>query len=164
MRTVEEIIETHDGDYIPFYGGFMSQWFPSPFRYGPTLFPTAEHFMMAMKAKLFDDFPAQMAIMSNSDPAAAKALGRRVKGFDPRIWDVVKVATVFAGNWLKFTQHPDLRKELLSTGKAVLVEASPTDRIWGIGMAADDHRVRKPWLWRGSNLLGFVLMEVRDRI
>ena len=94
-------------------------------------------------------------------PRQAKDLGRRVRGFDEEKWVATRFELVVRGNLAKFDQHANLREFLLGTGERVLVEASPVDRIWGIGLAADDERAEKPGLWRGLNLLGFALMEVR---
>ena len=118
---------------------------------------------MAEKARLFgDDILVQ--ILAAKSPAEAKKLGREIQGFDAEVWEAHKVDIVRAGNLHKFGQHKDLLKFLLSTGDRVLVEASPVDAIWGIGLAADAPEAADPARWRGPNLLGFALMEVRDEL
>lgn len=120
--------------------------------------------MMANKAHLFDDREAETKILGSSSPRDAKALGRSVRGFVPEVWDQKRFALVVEGNRHKFSQDERLREYLLSTGDDVLVEASPVDSVWGIGLAADALEARDPTLWRGENLLGFALMEVRTTL
>ncbi len=125
---------------------------------------TAEHWMMAGKARLFDDAVSLEKVLHAPTPAAAKALGRAVRGFSEDRWAAARYELVVAGNVAKFSQNDDLRHYLASTGSRVLVEASPFDRVWGIGLADDDERARTPSRWRGRNLLGFALMDVRERL
>lgn len=139
----------------------LSQWWPATFTLEGERYPTSEHFMMAEKARLFEDEATRARILLASSPGAAKRLGREVRGFEQSRWEAARFEIVVRGNRAKFEQHLMLRDFLLSTGGRVLVEASPMDRIWGIGLAADDPRVENPGLWRGLNLLGFALMEVR---
>jgi hypothetical protein len=142
----------------------LSQWYPAPFDVDGQQYPTAEHFMMAEKARLFGDEGARQQILASGSPGAAQALGRRVRGFDDRIWGEHRVDIVARGSVAKFSQHPDLRSFLVATGDKVLVEASPRDRIWGIGLGPDDPAAHDPLAWRGLNLLGFALMSARDAI
>lgn len=142
----------------------FSQWFQAPFEFNGEVFNTAEHWMMAQKAKLFADTEVYEMIMAATSPGEAKKLGRQVRNFDERVWNEQRSAIVVEGNCLKFRQNPELGTFLKQTGSRVLVEASPVDAIWGIGMAQDHRNIEKPWQWRGFNLLGFALMEVRDRI
>jgi conserved hypothetical protein, ribA/ribD-fused len=144
--------------------GCLSQWWPSPFTVDGDRYPTAEHWMMAGKARLFGDEAALAAIMAAPSPGAAKALGRQVRGFDEARWAEARYDIVVRGNLAKFSQHDDLRDFLLRTGRRVLVEASPYDRIWGVGLGRDHPNVGTPSRWRGRNLLGFALMEVRERL
>lgn len=125
-------------------------------------YPSAEHYMMAEKARLFGDDDALRRILVAASPGAAKALGRRVKNFVAAEWDAASFDAVARGNIAKFGQDEGLRAYLQNTGRRVLVEASPVDRIWGIGLAVDDPRAENPEQWRGSNLLGFALMKARD--
>ncbi|WP_212004407.1 NADAR family protein [Chitinophaga sp. HK235] len=142
----------------------LSQWWTAPFEENGIVYPTAEHWMMAGKARLFKDDAVLEKILKAGSPAAAKKLGRQVHRFDPVIWDQQKSAIVAAGNLLKFSQHADLKTFLLNTKDRVLVEASPVDAIWGIGMKADHEHIENPLRWRGQNLLGYALMEVRDKL
>lgn len=120
--------------------------------------------MMAEKARVFGDTQAARNILDVEDPRAAKALGRKVRGFSDAQWDRVRYAIVRYGNLLKFQQNVVAREYLLSTGDAPLVEASPHDPIWGVGRGADDPVIGTPSKWPGLNLLGYALMEVRDWI
>ena len=142
----------------------LSNWFPTKFTVDNIEYPTTEHFMMAEKARLFDDSDIRSQILCAGSPGAAKSLGRKVKGFDEDLWIAHRFEIVIRGNEAKFSQNASMREYLASTGTKILVEASPPDRIWGIGMAQDDERAANPKLWRGLNLLGFALMEVRHRI
>lgn len=142
----------------------MSQWYPANFVADGDHYATAEHWMMAGKARLFDDGDALVEILASTDPKHAKALGRAVRGFDADAWNAHRCAVVVEGNLHKFRAHEPLRRYLLGTGDAVLVEASPRDRIWGIGMGAKNPSANDPLGWRGQNLLGFCLMEVRDAL
>jgi ribA/ribD-fused uncharacterized protein len=120
--------------------------------------------MMTAKALLFGNAEMAACIRQAPHPGAAKALGRQVRGFREELWTEHRFELVVAGNLAKFGQNPDLREFLLGTGDQVLVEASPRDRIWGIGLAADDERATAPEQWLGLNLLGFALMEVRHQL
>ncbi|RAH97253.1 DUF1768 domain-containing protein [Acuticoccus sediminis] len=142
----------------------FSQWWPAAFEVDGIRYPTAEHWMMAEKARLFGDEPAVRQIHMAASPKQAKQIGRDVRGFDQATWDREKRRIVTEGGLAKFSQNPALGTFLLSTGDRVLVEASPVDRVWGIGLAADDKRAANPLQWRGENLLGFALMCVRDRL
>jgi len=142
----------------------LSQWWPSPFTVDGVTYATAEHWMMARKARLFGDAEAERRALSAQHPSQAKKAGRLVRGFDEAIWERERFAIVVEGSVHKFTAHPDLRAFLLSTGDRVLVEASPLDRVWGIGLPASDEAAMDPERWRGPNLLGFALMEARGRL
>jgi len=142
----------------------LSQWQPSAFLECADRYVCAEQYMMSEKARVFGDEEAERRIMATSDPAAMLRLGRQVRSFEASTWDEVKHAIVLNGNYAKFSQDAALREYLLGTGDAVLVEASPRDAIWGIGLGAGDDRALDPQLWRGQNMLGFALMEVRDEI
>jgi ribA/ribD-fused uncharacterized protein len=142
----------------------LSQWWPAPFTVDGVEYATAEHWMMAAKARLFEDAAAERAVLSAAHPAEAKKAGRLVRGFDEAIWERERFRIVVEGSVHKFGAHPQLREFLLGTGERVLVEASPVDRVWGIGLAADDEAAMDPERWRGPNLLGFALMEARERL
>lgn len=142
----------------------LSQWWHAPFEVEGMKYNTAEHWMMVKKALLFEDRESAERILRCASPAEAKRLGRTVKGFDAKSWDERKGDIVVAGNLHKFSQHAALKKYLLSTGRKILVEASPVDKVWGIGMAKGDDPIENPTRWRGENQLGFALMEVRDKL
>lgn len=145
-------------------GGCLSQWWPATFTVDGIAYPTAEHWMMAEKARLFDDEQALARVLAARHPKTAKDEGRRVRGFDEQTWQEHRFDLVVRGNIAKFGQHPDLAAFLMGTSQRVLVEASPRDRIWGIGLAAADERAQDPASWRGLNLLGFALMQARDEL
>lgn len=140
----------------------FSQWWDCSFTADGVEYHTAEQYMMAQKAVLFSDEKVRQEIMQSSYPKQYKALGRKISGFDQEIWDSNCCDIVIRGNLAKFSQNESLKSFLLNTKERVLVEASPYDRIWGIGMSAEDKDCENPLLWRGKNLLGFCLMEVRD--
>ena len=143
----------------------LSQWFPARFHdEGGTEFASAEHYMMWRKAELFEDADLAGQILAARTPAEAKDLGRRVRGFDDETWVGHRWEIVVSGSVLKFSSDPALRDYLLATRNRVLVEASPRDRIWGIGLGASSEYAERPDHWRGLNLLGFALMEARDRL
>jgi ribA/ribD-fused uncharacterized protein len=139
----------------------LSQWWESAFTVDGVTYFTAEHWMMAQKARLFGDEGVFARIVAAPHPKAAKDLGRQVRGFDEDIWIARRFEIVTAGSVAKFGQDAALKEYLLGTGRRVLVEASPRDQIWGIGLPADDERAARPSQWRGLNLLGFALMEAR---
>ncbi|WP_026212410.1 NADAR family protein [Longispora albida] len=142
--------------------GCLSQWWPSRFEVDGLVYATAEHYMMWSKATLFGDDEIAAKTLAASTPGAVKALGRQVRGFQQELWEAERFRIVVAGNAAKFGQDAELGAYLAGTGNRVLVEASPVDRIWGIGLAADDPRAGNPQQWRGLNLLGFALMVVRN--
>ncbi|ANP49800.1 ribA/ribD-fused uncharacterized protein [Streptomyces griseochromogenes] len=142
----------------------LSQWWPSPFVVDGVRYATAEHWMMAGKARLFGDAEAERRVLAAEHPAAAKKAGRLVRDFDEEIWERERFGIVVEGSVHKFASDDGLRGFLLDTGDRVLVEASPLDRVWGIGLAADDEASADPERWRGPNLLGFALMEARERL
>jgi len=140
----------------------FSQWWLSTFEVDSISYKTAEHWMMAGKARLFQDEETLAEILKCDSPAEAKKLGRKVKNFDLSVWEKECFQLVVLGNKHKFEQHKDLMDFLVNTQDRILVEASPVDAIWGIGMAQDHPNVENPNQWKGMNLLGFALMEVRD--
>ncbi|MFI6208766.1 NADAR family protein [Streptomyces sp. NPDC051041] len=144
--------------------GCLSQWWPSPFTVDGVAYATAEHWMMAGKARLFGDAEGERRVLGAAHPAEAKKAGRLVRGFDEAIWRRERFRIVVEGNVHKFGAHAGLREFLLNTGDRVLVEASPVDRVWGIGLAAADEAAQDPERWRGPNLLGFALMAARERL
>ncbi|MET7516215.1 NADAR family protein [Streptomyces sp. NPDC005480] len=155
----------------------LSQWWVAPFTVDGVEYATAEHWMMAAKARLFGDAEAERRAVGAAHPSQAKKAGRLVRGFDEDIWARERFGIVVEGSVHKFAAHADLREFLLGTGGRsemgvppaegcgrVLVEASPLDRVWGIGLAADAEAAADPRRWRGLNLLGFALMAARERL
>lgn len=142
----------------------FSQWYASPFVVDGVRYPTAEHFMMAEKARIFGDSAIREMVLGAPDPGAAKAFGRKLKNFDDAIWKSERFDTVCRANRAKFGQNDELKLFLIGTRGKILVEASPRDRIWGIGMGASNEGANNPNLWRGLNLLGFALTKVRDEM
>lgn len=142
----------------------LSQWWRQGFQHEGIYYRTAEHWMMAEKARLFEDPASLERILKAGTPIEAKKLGRKVKGFQLETWQTHAYQIVKRGNLQKFSQHQNLQTYLLSTGDKVLVEASPYDPIWGIGLAQEAPQAQDPRQWLGSNWLGFALMEVRDEL
>lgn len=142
----------------------LSQWWPARFVVDGVEFRSAEHFMMWRKARLFGDEATAARVLEVSHPNEAKTLGRLVAGFDEATWADERFGIVVEGSLAKFGQHRPLREFLLGTGGRILVEASPLDRVWGIGMAAADASADEPARWRGRNLLGFALMRARHEL
>lgn len=140
----------------------LSQWYPASFVVSGQTYPTAEHWMMAEKARLFGDDEMEAEILVAADPGTAKALGRRVRGYDDDPWAARRFDAVVEGNDAKFGQNPTLRSFLLDTEDRILVEAAPRDTVWGVGLGAE--RARDPRQWRGLNLLGFALMVTRKKL
>ena len=142
----------------------LSQWYPCGFEVDGFYYNCAEQFMMAEKARLFHDDDALQKIMQAYDPLVQKKIGRRVQGYDDARWKGHCFDTVVRGNAAKFSQNEKLRDYLLSTGDKILVEASPKDSVWGIGLDEESPDAINPRKWPGKNLLGFALMEVRDKV
>lgn len=142
----------------------LSQWYDCHFEVDNVLYHTTEQYMMASKALLFGDTETFSNIMAASSPADYKKMGREVRNFNAATWDAKKMDIVIRGNMAKFAQNPHLKEFLLSTGEAVLAEASPYDKIWGIGIDREHAEKGGIELWQGENLLGCALMEVRDRL
>lgn len=153
----------HTNKYKEDVGKFcFSQWFESPFTVENITYKTAEHWMMAHKALLFGDNLNFDKIINCEKPGEAKELGRQVLGYDEQTWNDKKFEIVKIGNIHKFNQHPQLADYLIKTENRVLVEASPVDTVWGIGLSQESNDIENIYSWRGQNLLGFALMETRD--
>jgi len=151
-------------DYYFFWSGPFSQWQHSEFTLDGVDFLTAEQAMMYLKALLFHDEKTGNLILAATDPGKQKALGRQVSGFDEGVWDEHKYAIVKRSNLAKFSQNKGLRRKLFQTGKKMLVEASPVDVIWGIGLDEREAAMIAPEFWPGQNLLGKIMTEVRDQL
>lgn len=148
-------------EYVFFYGGIYSQWAKIPMQIGSLNYNCCEQYMMSEKARLFNDFDVMSRILKTNDPALQKKIGRSVKNFDKKKWEENARQIVFTGNYAKFNQNADLKEQLLATGDKIIVEASPWDCIWGVGLAASDEKIFDPKNWRGTNWLGEAIMEVR---
>lgn len=143
----------------------MSQWFASGFEYDGNYFQTAEHWMMYHKALVANDLSSAAAVLAEPSPRAVKSIGRKIRGYDDKEWAIYKFSVVVKGNILKFGANRKLKTYLLGTGDTVLVEASPLDTKWGIGMNPEDaKKLNDPAQWQGTNLLGWALMEARDQL
>lgn len=171
---IDYLAQGHSVSYLHFWGhtqkaeaidkSCLSQWFYAPFTLEQITYLTAEHYMMAQKARLFNDSARLAEILACRSPQEAKQFGRMVENFENSVWQQHCFDYVVQGNLGKFSQNPALYEFLLSTGEQILVEASPRDRIWGIGMGASNPEATNPKLWRGQNLLGFALMQVRAKL
>ena len=142
----------------------LSQWFPCTFVVDGQYYNCAEQYMMAEKARIFGDEEIRQQILAEYSQMAMKKLGRKVKNYDDAVWKNVRFDVVVKGNLAKFSQNEKLRNFLISTDDKVLVEASPKDEVWGIGLDEHSSEASSPWKWKGTNLLGFALMEVRDKL
>lgn len=147
-----------------FWGGPFSQWASSPFIVAGVQYVCAEQFMMRQKALLFGDVETAKQIMLTSVPRDQQNLGRAVAGFQDEIWLARARYIVYVGSMAKYSQNQFFLAKLLGTGDARLVEASPHDSLWGIGLRAEDPRALDPAQWRGKNWLGQVLAQVRDAL
>lgn len=179
--------------FLPFWNGPFSQWYGSAFILSGMMTPITdeliaylaqfegdafrlgkpndqirfdcnEQYMMAEKALLFKDYAAFKAIMETDSPREQKALGRKVKGFDTETWEKIACPVVYRANRAKFEQNPELKKTLLDSAPATIVEASPYDKIWGIGRDEKDPRCHDRSKWDGRNWLGEILTQVRDEL
>lgn len=142
----------------------FSQWYPSTFTVDGRTFNCAEQFMMFGKASLFGDDAVAAEVMAAVHPREHKALGRKVKGYDEETWRAHREEIVMRGNHAKFTQDARLLELLLATHPTTLVEASPFDRIWGVGLSEDNPLIQDPSTWRGQNLLGKILTNLRESL
>jgi hypothetical protein len=146
------------GDHV------LSQWWPCRFTHDGVSYTSAEQWMMAEKARLSGDENTLAQILAEHDPSTIKKLGRRVSPYDDARWVAHRFDAVVAGSVLKFGQNAALRRYLLDTGDDVLVEASPLDTVWGIGLGATSPLARDAKTWRGENLLGFALGRAREKL
>lgn len=155
---------SHKGSKTTVTRACLSQWYPCSFTIDGFVYNCAEQYMMAEKCRIIGDEETRKLILAEDDPEKIKELGREAKGFNQELWNKSKFEIVVNGNLAKFEQNSDLCGFLMNTKSRVLVEASPYDRIWGIGMREDHKDIQKPEKWYGTNLLGFALMVVRDKI
>ena len=146
--------------------GFLSNWYPSPFTIESLniTFANNEQYMMYCKAILFKDKEIAERIMKTNNPNEIRSLGRIVVNFKPKVWDEKCMTIVENGCYLKFTQNKDLKKKLLETGNKKLVEASPYDKKWGVGLNKINAIKIEEDKWPGENRLGICLMNIRDKL
>jgi hypothetical protein len=157
-------IETEDKVLFWQADSIFSNWYPAKFEMHGITFRNSEAAFMYLKAELFNDTEAmgKLALAKNQNPAIAKRIGREIKGFNEEVWKQARENAMFIACSNKFHQNTDLLKVLLNTDKRMIVEASPVDSIWGIGLAPDNADALDETKWKGLNLLGKVLMQVRD--
>ena len=144
--------------------GFLSNWYLATFTIDGVEFSSVEQYMMYQKAVCFHDTAIATQIMETNDVATIKSLGRAVSGYDDNIWSKTREKVVFDGLMAKFSQNSDLKKQLLDTGDSVLAECAVKDLIWGIGLSMKDPDRFDMVKWRGKNLLGYILMKVREEL
>lgn len=154
------------GNLTAFFGAddVFSNWHPCRFSYHGVTFSCVEQMMMYAKARLFDDDQSAQKILATRDPMTQKMIGRKVARFDLKTWEARRESIVFVACREKFSQNPGLRSILLASAPTELVEASPYDVIWGVGLGEHDARLPDRSQWRGQNLLGITLMRVRDAL
>ena len=150
--------------YVFFWDGIYSQWYPAEMEIDEIKYRCCEQYMMHQKALLFGDTETAEKILLTSHPKDQKALGRQVKGFEKVKWDQVCLSVVYKGNLAKFSQNEDLKQELLASENKLLVEASPVDFIWGIGLHETAIGVEDPINWKGLNLLGWSITLVKQEL
>ena len=161
----EFTVEREEEDAVYFWGGIYSQWFPSEFVLDGLKFNCAEQYMMYQKALIFGDYETETKILSTKSPSEQKALGRQVKNYDDSLWSQKRELVVYRGNLAKFSQNKALWEILIGPHRyKTIVEASPEDKIWGIGLHFNDDRVLDRSKWKGLNLLGKCIMKVREDI
>jgi len=156
--------EYEDDKIILFWGGVLSNWYKSDFICDNTQFNCVEQYMMRKKAIVFGDYDAAKKVMSTKDPRKQKAIGRTVRNFDGDVWLEKCREEVYPGIRAKFTQNDKLGDLLRGTGAKVIAEASPYDKIWGIGLSTNDKRAQNQSFWQGLNILGELLMKARKDI
>jgi hypothetical protein len=157
---MERITDTH----VFFWGGILSNWYPIKFKYKHFTFFNTEQAFMWEKAVYFGDMNIAEEIMKTPNPREAKKLGRKVINFNADTWTNISYQIMVDVNLAKFEQNRILSHVLLSTESKIIVEASPNDRIWGIGLHWSDDKCLDKSNWQGTNLLGKALMDVRKEL
>ena len=160
MSNDEKFYENETGVY--FKSNYPSQWYIAPFIIDEIKYNCCEQYMMAMKARLFQDKETEILIMEATEPKEQKKLGRSVKNFNNDEWNKIADDIVFKANQAKFTQNHDLKEKLLNTGDKIIVECSPYDAIWGNGLNITDTLNTPMENWKGTNRLGKAIMKVRN--
>lgn len=151
-------------DFVFFWGSEnpYSNWYLSPFRFNNVNYNCSEQYMMHMKAEFFDDHESIKKVLKETSPYQQKKLGRAVRGFNKVLWERACENIMVPALVAKFQSTPELTEYILSSEDKEIVEASPVDKIWGIGLAEDDPRAWNKTTWQGLNLLGKCLMRARD--
>ena len=144
--------------------GYLSNWYPSPFTLDGVQFSSAEQCIMYQKCMIFGDHQCAEKILATDDTKLQQALGREAKGYISDVWVGIRQIILRRALLAKFTQNEDLKKKLLDTGDCWLVECARTDKIWACGIRLDDDRRFDAANWRGQNILGFTLMDVREML
>jgi ribA/ribD-fused uncharacterized protein len=145
-----------------FWHGPFSQWYMSDFVVNGIKYNCAEQYMMCGKARLFEDWNSFGQILQLTSPKQMKILGRGIRGFDKSHWEIYAKEIVYDGNKAKFEQNRSLHDQLMATEGSTLVEASPYDSIWGIGLSEKDPRALNRAEWLGTNWLGEILTKLRE--
>ena len=144
--------------------GFLSNWYKSPFVLDGTRFTSSEQYIMYRKCLLFGDSVSAMAVLATDDVAKQQAIGRKATGYNEHVWAGSRQIVAYRGLMAKFGQNEELRKQLLATEDAVLVECAASDRVWACGIRLNDPKRFDASNWTGENILGFALMEVRENM
>ena len=144
--------------------GYLSNWYLSPFEVDGIRFSSSEQYIMYRKCKLFGDDTSAGAVMATDDVAKQQAIGRKAKGYIESVWSGMRQVVCYEGLLAKFGQNTDLRKRLLNTGDAFLVECAATDKVWACGIRVHDDLRLDMKNWNGKSLLGYTLMEVRRKL
>lgn len=156
-----EIICFHNPDEE---NGYLSNWYLASFQYERQKFSSMEQYMMHQKAVIFSDYATAGRILQTDDAGQIKELGRGVSGYNESVWNGRRQIIIYRGLLKKFQQNQDLMQKLIATGEAVLAECAVRDKVWGIGLGMNDENRFHMDKWRGQNLLGYTLMEVRKNI
>jgi len=164
LTNLTKEISKEDEEFCLFWGGTFSQWAKYDMDIDGVKYNCCEQYMMAEKARLFDDQEMLEKIMSLKDPREQKKCGRKVKGFDREKWEAIARDVVYKANYAKFTQNENCLHTLKEQEGKTIVEASPYDKIWGIGLSKDDPRAKDKSQWEGTNWLGEAIMQVRDKL
>lgn len=163
IREYQHVYEP-EPEFVFFWDGPYSQWAYSPFHYRGHKFETAEHYMMFSKAMFFKDHDNALRILKEPDPSEVKKIGREIPNYVEEEWARVRYDVVTIGTILKFSQNPDFYQTMVDDMGKIIVEASPYDRIWGIGLRETDSGIYNIDNWQGDNLLGYAIMRARARL
>ena len=142
--------------------GYLSNWYLSPFDLDGVHYSSAEQYIMYQKCVLFGDTASAKAVLATNDTEAQQTIGRHAKGYIGAVWAGRRQLVAVRGLLAKFSQNEDLKKKLLDTGEAWLVECAYSDTIWACGIRLNEDERFDVSKWRGQNILGFALMEVRS--